>query len=223
MDGTLISTLPLIFHCVNHVTQKYLGKTLSLEDVIAGFGPPARVIIRNLTSSLPVGTGELAVQDYYGCYRTHCSSKALLFPGIADLLRKLDKTGRKLAVVTGVERVLMRSSLDAFGLREHFEVLIAGDDVHLSKPDPEGILSALGKMGLDPGSCMMIGDSPADIIAGKKAGVLTGAALWSPEGQGDPTKEGPDYSFRSVPELARFLFPRARRADPGFFFTRDLR
>ncbi len=221
MDGTLVSTLPLIFHCVNNVTSKYLNKALSLEDVIAGFGPPAREIIRGLTSHLPGNKSQVAVEDYYNCYRTHCSSKALLFPGIPELLQKLRDAGKRLVVVTGVERVLMDSTLDTFGLAGFFDALVAGDEVQRTKPDPEMIRLALQRIGLRAGECIMVGDSPADIQAGKRAGVLTGAALWSPEGRGDPTKDNPDYSFRSVQELGKFLLPEERGRDSGFYFTED--
>ncbi len=221
MDGTLVSTLPLIFHCVNHVTEKYLNKGMTLEEVIASFGPPAREIIRGLTSHLPGNKSEVAVEGYYNCYRTHCSSKALLFPGIPELLQKLRDAGKRLVVVTGVERVLTDCTLATFGLAGFFNALVAGDEVQRTKPDPEMIHLALQSIGRTPGESIIVGDSPADIQAGKRAGVLTGAALWSPEGRGDPTKENPDYSFRSVQELAKFLLPEERSRDPGFYFAEE--
>ncbi len=221
MDGTLVSTLPLIFHCVNHVTEKYLNKGMTLEEVIASFGPPAREIILELTSHPPGNKSQFAVEDYYNCYRTNLSSKALLFPGIPELLQKLRGAEKRLAVVTGVERVLMDLSLKTFDLAGFFDALVAGDDVQRAKPDPEIIHLVLRRLRLRAGECILVGDSPADIQAGKRAGVLTGAALWSPEGRGDPTKENPDYSFRSVEELNSFLLPEREEASSDFYFAKD--
>lgn len=222
MDGTLVSTLPLIVHCVNEIVEKYLNRKLSLEEVISTFGPAAREIIRRFTSQLGETQSRAAIEDYYGCYRRELPRRALLFPGIEQLLGRLQKSGKRLAVFTGVERFLMELTLDSFGLRKYFQVLVAGDDVRKSKPDPEGVELALKKMRLRPKESAIIGDSPADILAGKGAGVVTIAALWSPENKGDPTSETPDFQFRSVNELARFFFPEKKMDEPSFYFPPGL-
>ncbi len=223
MDGTLVSTLPLIVHCVNEIVEKYLGRTLSLEEVMATFGPAAREIIRSFTGQLGEVRSREAIEDYYSCYRRELPKRALLFPGIEELLGKLRDSGRCLGVFTGVERALMDMTVDSFDLKKHFQVLVAGDDVQKTKPDPEGVRLALSKMMLRPEETMMVGDSPADILAGKGAGVVTAAALWSPENRGDPNEAGPDYSFRSVRELSNFLLPPEKKEEAGFYFSERLR
>ena len=222
MDGTLVSTLPLIVHCLNEIVEKYLGRNLTLEEVTSTFGPAAREIIGRFTIQLGGIQSKAAIEDYYSCYRRELPSRALVFPGIEELLGKLQKSGKHLAVFTGVERVLMELTLDSFGLRKYFQVLVAGDDVHKSKPDPEGVRLALDKMRLRPKESAIIGDSPADILAGKGAGVATIAALWSPENRGDPTSENPDFQFRSVRELTRFFFPGEKNEEPSFYFSPGL-
>ncbi len=223
MDGTLVSTLPLIVHCVNEIVEKYLGRTLTLEEVMSTFGPPAREIIRRLTGELGEVQSDAAIQDYYSCYRRELPRRALLFPGIEELLGKLRGSGKRLGVFTGVERVLMDMTLDSFGLRKYFQVLVAGDDVHRPKPDPEGLEIALTKLELRPKESMIVGDSTADILAGRVTGVVTAAALWSPENKGDPTEAGPDYVFRSVLELSDFLLPRQKKEEAGFYFSENIR
>ncbi len=222
MDGTLLSTLPLIIHCFNEVYNRYLNKTLTSEEIIASFGPTARNLIRSQGSSLSEGRIQRAVDDYYECYRKNSSSKILVFPGVPELLGKLRMSGRRLAVVTGVERVLMEHTLKEFGLNLEFEVTVGGDDVHDPKPDPEGVELALAKMRVRPRESIFIGDSPADILAGKAAKVLTAAALWSPEGKGDPTEAAPDYKFRSLQQLSNFLIPAEKKEEPGYYFAKDL-
>ncbi len=69
MDGTLVSTLPLIVHCVNEIIEKYLGRTLTMEEVMATFGPAAREIIRRFTGQLGEAKSKAAIEDYYSCYR----------------------------------------------------------------------------------------------------------------------------------------------------------
>ena len=220
MDGTLVSSLPVIYHCENEISRKYLKTSLTLEDVISKFGPPAHKIIKEMTRSLPDSVQIRAVSDYYECYRTNVSSRGLVFPGITELLRKIKSSGRRLALFTGVEKAMMEYTLNPFGLSEFFQVRIAADDVQKSKPDPEGINLALRRIEADAKESMYVGDSPADIVAGRRAGVLTGAALWSPENRGDPTTEHPDYEFRSIQQLSDFLFPKKKSGDEPYFGTR---
>jgi len=220
MDGTLVSSLPVIYHCENEISLKYLKTSLTLEDVISKFGPPAHTIIRDMTRALPEGVQGRAVSDYYECYRTHVSIRGLVFPGIIELLRRIRGSGRRLALFTGVEKVMMEYTLNPFKLSEFFKVCITADDVQKSKPDPEGINLALSRINADAKDSMYVGDSPADIVAGKRAGVLTGAALWSPENRGDPTTEHPDYEFRSVQQLSDFLFPRSKSSQEPYLGSR---
>jgi pyrophosphatase PpaX len=112
---------------------------------------------------------------------------------------------------------MMEYTLTPFKLSEFFEVRITADDILKSKPDPEGILLALSRIKVDAKESMYVGDSPADMIAGRRAGVLTGAALWSPENRGDPTTEHPDYEFRSVQHLSDFLFPKKKLGEEPYF------
>jgi HAD superfamily hydrolase (TIGR01549 family) len=220
MDGTLVSSLPVIYHCENEISRKYLKTSLTLEDVISKFGPPAHTIIRDMTGNLSDQVQSRALADYYECYRTQVSSRGLVFPGIIDLLRKIKVSGRRLALFTGVEKNMMEYTLTPFKLSAFFEVRITADDIRKSKPDPEGINLAMSRIKASARESMYVGDSPADIIAGKRAGVLTGAALWSPENRGDPTTEHPDYEFRSVQQLLDFLFPKSESSPVPYFGSR---
>jgi pyrophosphatase PpaX len=217
MDGTLVSSLPVIYYCENEISRKYLKASISLEDVISKFGPPAHTIIADMTQNLPNAVQSRAISDYYECYRTNVPRRALVFPGISELLRKIRSAGRRLALFTGVEKNMMEYTLGPFKLSEFFEVRITADDIRKSKPDPEGINLALSRINASARESMYVGDSPADMIAGRRAGVLTGAALWSPENRGDPTTEHPDYEFRSVQQLSDFLFPKKKQSDEPYF------
>src|SRR5690348_5185869 len=220
MDGTLVSSLPVIFHCENEISRKYLKASLTLEDVISKFGPPAYTIIRDMTRNLSAEVQTRAVADYYECYRSQVSRRGLVFPGIIDLLRKIRVSGRRLALFTGVEKNMMEYTLAPFKLAEFFEVRITADDIRKSKPDPEGINLALSRIKASPKESMYVGDSPADIVAGKAAGVPTGAALWSPENHGDPTTEHPAYEFRSLQQLSDYLFPNKEAREEQYFGSR---
>ncbi len=122
-------------------------------------------------------------------------------------------------MLTGVERILMNYTLDAFDISKFFEARISSDEVKNRKPHPEGVNLILRILKSTSKETMLVGDSPADILAGKSAGVVTTAALWSPENQGDPTTEHPDYEFRSVQQLSDFLFTKEKTEEHGVYLA----
>src|SRR2546426_2047248 len=107
MDGTLVSSLPVIFHCENEISRKYAKATLSLEDVISKFGPPAHAIIRSMTSSLPETLQSQAVVDYYECYQKNVPARGLAFPGFTNFLGEIQSASNRLGLVIEAEKALM--------------------------------------------------------------------------------------------------------------------
>ena len=58
------------------------------------------------------------------------------------------------------------------------EVLVAYHDTRRHRPRPEPVIRAVQELELNPNEILFIGDRTTDIIAGKRAGAFTGAAMW---------------------------------------------
>jgi sugar-phosphatase len=89
-------------------------------------------------------------------------------PGAQRLLSKLKP--HQWAVVTSASRALATFRMGCAGLPIP-KVLISGDDVSKGKPDPEGYLKAASQLGVHPERCIVVEDSPAGILAGRRAGM----------------------------------------------------
>ena len=59
-----------------------------------------------------------------------------------------------------------------------FGSVITGEDIANQKPAPDGVLLVARQLNVDPQECVFVGDSPADIEAGKTAGMATVAVGW---------------------------------------------
>ena len=66
--------------------------------------------------------------------------------------------------------------LKNMGLLDRFKFILDSSYGFPSKPAPDALLYLLKRFGLDARSCMMIGDRPIDVQAGKNAGML--GCLW---------------------------------------------
>ncbi len=101
-----------------------------------------------------------------------------LYPGLEDLIFRCRAAQIKMGIVTGVERPQVMQVLAAAELSEHFEIVIAGDDISAegSKPSPDGYLKAIERLNqthedlrLQASDCIAIEDSFAGIEAAKNA------------------------------------------------------
>lgn len=113
--------------------------------------------------------------------------------------------GIKVGVITGKSRRAYQISAGALDLERFFDISITGDDVAKPKPDPEGIHSALRTLGIEPSQAIFVGDSNADILAGKAAGMQTYAVRWLPTFQSQAYDLAPDGILENVAEFQRLL------------------
>jgi HAD superfamily hydrolase (TIGR01509 family) len=90
-------------------------------------------------------------------------------PGALDALRTVRAAGWPTALVTNTGRGLTERALDTIG-REHFAVTVCGDEVPRGKPDPDPYLRAAELLGVDPGACLAVEDSPTGALSAERAG-----------------------------------------------------
>lgn len=106
--------------------------------------------------------------------------KLPMYPGLEDLIFRCRAAQIKMAIVTGVERPQVMAVLERAALSQHFEIIVAGDDLSVSgsKPSPDGHLKAIEKLNqahsdlnLQANECIAIEDTFAGIEAAKNAQV----------------------------------------------------
>lgn len=191
-DGTIADTLPLIFHTFREVLWNYTGEKHSDEDIVAMFGPPEKGIIEKQVNS---NRREAAFRDFHRIYGEKHSEFVKADPGIVKTLQFLQDRRLRLGIVTGKGRISAEVSLQQLQLASFFEVVITGDDVERPKPHPEGLWHAMHRLGAQPSETAYVGDSDADILAGKRAGVRTVGVNWLAVSQTEAFTEQPDAFF----------------------------
>jgi len=93
-------------------------------------------------------------------------------PGVADLLAEQARAGVPAALVTMSWRPLADALIDVVPAGT-FAAVVTGDQVDRGKPDPEAYLLAVQQLGLDPGACVAVEDSPPGTASARAAGVPT--------------------------------------------------
>jgi len=92
------------------------------------------------------------------------------FPGVRELLSKLREHGLLLAVYSGASTEAARIRLGHAGLLNFFNEVLGGDQVANYKPHPEGVIKLIERFKVEPRATLFVGDTLADIGAGRGAG-----------------------------------------------------
>jgi HAD superfamily hydrolase (TIGR01509 family) len=98
-----------------------------------------------------------------------------VFDGVPDLLDALRARGLRLALATSASPDDLELIMESAGtdLRVCFDAVVTKGDVQSSKPRPDVIVAALEKLELSAAQCAMVGDTPFDAAAARRAGVVT--------------------------------------------------
>ena len=104
--------------------------------------------------------------------------------GARALVERLRREGYRLIIATSAREEELEVMLRQVGLDDLIPQRTSSDDAEESKPDPDIVEAALRKAKLQPGAAIMLGDTPYDVEAARRAGVDTVAVLtggWNSE------------------------------------------
>ncbi len=92
-------------------------------------------------------------------------------PGVEEILAYLKAEGYRLAIASSSKKESVLSHLARTGLADYFEVIVGGDMVAKSKPNPEIYQKACKLLGVEPSESYCIEDSLNGVRAGHAAGL----------------------------------------------------
>jgi len=92
-------------------------------------------------------------------------------PGVRPLLEELDQMGTLMAVASSSSREIVELILSKLAIRHFFTATVSGKDASQGKPAPDIFLKAAAALGVEPGKCVVIEDSPPGVDGAKKAGM----------------------------------------------------
>jgi len=188
-----------------------VGAELRLPAGANGRGADMGLLLKEGMSSLvangvndnripPVETMELMAERLVADYRVFNASyhDTLIepFPGIVEMLGALKQYGYRTGVVTSKRRDGAERGLGIFGLDQFIDCLIAADDTVEHNRFPRRCVKGIECLGSRPETAAYVGDSTHDMIAGRRAGVVTIAACWGPFVRAELEAINPDWLAR---------------------------
>ncbi len=180
LDGTLIDSGQDIARSMRHAFgQVFSEHSLPAdEEMLVLIGQPLESIVRELGYPADKERARRFVEAYRAYYAEHYNDNTKVYPGIRELLETLQGAGVKLALVTTKHQIQAEFTLAGNGLSCYFDYVHGWLEGRRHKPDPEPVVSALGRLELQPSAAIMVGDSELDIQSAKAAGVDTCAVTY---------------------------------------------
>ena len=167
-------------------TAKHFGYTISHDDITVekkrGNSNNDWILTKRLIDNIDAGnevTLEVVTEQFEKIYQGTDTKKGLcetetLIPSKGLLREVFKRCNGNVAVVTGRPRKDCIKFIQTHGLEDVFlfSKCICMEDAP-AKPDPTPVRLACEKLGLEPGQCIMIGDTPDDCKAGAAAGAIS--------------------------------------------------
>ena len=108
-------------------------------------------------------------RDYF--FKRLPEVKVPLVPHVKDVLEKFKNEGKHLSLASSSGRKLIDIFTQQTNIAHYFEVIMSGDDVQYSKPNPEIFLKVAQWYGLPATQFTVIEDSTNGVKAAKSAGM----------------------------------------------------
>ncbi|HEX2601020.1 MAG TPA: HAD-IA family hydrolase [Gemmatimonadaceae bacterium] len=177
LDGTLVDSIALLLASMRH-TFHGRPRQPTDEEWIAGLGTP---LPKQLTPYVESDEDRERLLNRYRAFQIENHDQLMShYEGVIDTLALLYQRGHPMGIVTSKGNMMMERGLKFIGADDYIEVAIGYDSVHIHKPDPYPVKTALEKLEYGANEAVFVGDSPHDIQSGNQAGVITIAALWGP-------------------------------------------
>ena len=185
IDGTLIDSVNEHGESWVRTFEKF-GKNVSIEETRKLIGMGSDQFLGDYFSKKEVQEKKKEIDEYRSkLFAKEYMPKVKPFPKVRDLFLKLKENGIKFVLASSATEEEVGKYEEIANIKDLVEKKTSTDDAEKSKPEPDIFLVAYDKLdNIEKQNVVVIGDTPYDAIAAKKAGlkcfgVLTGG--WTKE------------------------------------------
>ena len=208
LDGTLVDSSRDIAESFQHAWRLVTGETPPAgHHIIRQIGKPLATMVRDLGYCF----SPQRLASFLEIYRQHYAKRSARFTrpyaGVETTLLKLSP--RSLGVVTTKLQEQAEGVLRQLNLLTYFGHVQGSVPGLRLKPAPDLIHAALENLQCPPQQALMVGDTTADIEAGKAAGVRTCAVTYGFGRTEELRRHQPDFCIASFRELPGIVSQRA--------------
>ncbi len=208
LDGTILDTIDTYWQAFNAAVATFQLEAVSRKVLLPlmGLGYSLPEILCEIYPEVDFKPESAMLEgvraEIRNAYLMHGGAKVELTSGAQELFGLLRERELKIGIVTSRSVTAERQwhELEKLQMAHFIDVVITGAEAR-RKPAPDTVIECLQKMGLSPEEAIFVGDSQADIIAAKAAGMKVVAVTTGVSDNQALLEESPDFIFDDLPEL----------------------
>ncbi len=205
LDGTVINSAQGVTNSVKYALEKLEYDVPDYNSLCRFIGPP-------LTEGFMTfcGFSHKKAEKALSLYREYYNDKGIfecyLYPGIAELLRQLHKSGKKTVLATSKPEEYAKRILKHFGIDKYF-FFIGGASFDESRSSKEAVMAyIIDSINLkDVKKAVMVGDRHHDVYGAHKFGIECIGVLYGFGGREELEGAGAEYIAADTNELKDLL------------------
>jgi len=206
LDGTLVDTVYAhIFAWQRALAEAGMaidGWRIHRRIGMSG-GLFTRAVARELGRDLTTAEADV-LQRRHGELFSQLLPERRPLPGAVELISFLRSNRIPFGIATSGQRPEINASLDVLDIGAETVVVERGDVVR-AKPEPDLFLACQQRMGINVGDCYVIGDAVWDLLAARRAGMLSIGLLSGGYGEDELSRAGAFRVYRDPAELHHSL------------------
>ena len=166
-DGTILDTRELIYQSYTHVLTRH---GYEVPDRKTMFEEVRGNRAEDTYGKLATRHDPVALVEIHKQFQAERLDLWAAYEGLHDLIQAMKDAGLKLGICTS-RGALVEEMLEHINVKHAFGSIVHADMVAQHKPHPEPLLKVLRELRVTPEAAVMVGDTDADIGAGKAVGV----------------------------------------------------
>lgn len=204
LDGTLIDS-KIDIACSVNLTFKELGiKEKNPEEIYSYIGEGVRKLIKATLGEEKDALFDEAIRIFRGYYLAHLLDTTSIYPGVKEILHHFQDKDK--AIITNKPIEYTTKIVDGLGLRQHFKVIVAGNNGIRLKPEADMLIKVISDLNVKKERAVMIGDGVNDILAARAADIRS-CAIGSGLGNKDLLLSlNPDYFCEKIEYIKDLFF-----------------
>lgn len=171
VDGTLVDTVAMHAQ-VWADTFSHFGEDIPAEEIRGQIGKGGDQLMPVFLNEETVEKqGEEMEQYRAERYKERYLPEAEGFPRVKELFERIRAQGSAIALASSGKPEELKAYAERLGIADLLDAKTTSDDAERSKPHPDIFEAALERLGLAPRDAVVVGDSPYDAQAARKAGI----------------------------------------------------
>jgi HAD superfamily hydrolase (TIGR01549 family) len=174
IDGTLVDSVDLHARAWQEAFAHF-GKQFAFEKVRYQIGKGGDQLLPVFLSEREIEEFGDELTEYRGeLFKREYLLRVVAFPRVRELFERVLRDGKRVALASSAKKDELKEYKRIADIEDLVEEEASADDAEKSKPHPDIFEAALSQLGdVEPSDAIVVGDTPYDAEAARKAGLRT--------------------------------------------------